>query len=100
MGQKKRTVGAKIKNKIVRRHPGQHMDASRVGQMDVQLSRPRDFFCMDALKYQSKFKFKVFGSGLEKTGADCQHAGSFTHSAKLLSCPWGRDPWGTRNIVL
>ncbi len=21
--------------------------------------------------------------------------GSFTHSAKLLSCPWERDPWGT-----
>jgi hypothetical protein len=23
---------------------------------------------------------------------DCQSAGSFTHIAKLLSCPWGRDP--------
>ena len=29
---------------------------------------------------------------------DVQHDGSFKHSAKLLSCPWGRDPWGTRNI--
>ncbi len=29
---------------------------------------------------------------------DFHHAGSFTHSALRLSCPWGRDPWGTRNI--
>ncbi len=29
---------------------------------------------------------------------DFQHAGSFTHNATRLSCPWGRDPWGTRNI--
>ena len=40
-----------------------------------------------------------FGHGVDwRTGVDVQHAGSFTHSAKLLSCPWGRDPWGTRNI--
>jgi hypothetical protein len=33
-----------------------------------------------------------------KTGVDFQHAGSFTHSATRLSCPCGRDPWGTRTI--
>ncbi len=33
-----------------------------------------------------------------RTGVDFQHAGSFTHSAKFLSCPWGRDPWGTRRV--
>ncbi len=26
--------------------------------------------------------------------------GSFTHSARRLSCPWGRDPWGTRNCFV
>jgi hypothetical protein len=33
-----------------------------------------------------------------RTGVDFQDAGSFTHSATSLSCPCGRDPWGTRNI--
>ena len=42
-----------------------------------------------------------FGHGVDwRTGVDVQHTGSFTHRAKLLSCPWGRDPWGTRNISL
>ncbi len=31
---------------------------------------------------------------------DFQRAGSFTHSAPRLSCPWGRDPWGTRNCFV
>jgi hypothetical protein len=31
-----------------------------------------------------------------RTGVDFQHTGSFTHSVKHLSCPWGREPWGTR----
>ncbi len=35
-----------------------------------------------------------------RTGVDFQCAGSFTHRPTRLSCPWGRDPWGTRNIVL
>ena len=40
-----------------------------------------------------------FGHGVDwRTGVDIQRAGSFTHSAKFLSCPWGRDPWGTRNV--
>ncbi len=39
------------------------------------------------------------GHGVEwRTGVDVQHAGSFTHSTKILSFPWRRDPWGTRNI--
>ena len=33
-----------------------------------------------------------------RTGVDFQHAESFTHSSKILSCPWGRDPWGTRRV--
>jgi hypothetical protein len=33
-----------------------------------------------------------------RTGVDFQHDGSFTHSVKFLSCPWGRDPWGTRRV--
>jgi hypothetical protein len=35
-----------------------------------------------------------------RTGVDFQRAGSFTHSALRLSCPWGRDPWGTRNCFV
>ena len=26
--------------------------------------------------------------------------GSFTYSAMLLSCPWGRDLWGNRSMIL
>jgi hypothetical protein len=33
-----------------------------------------------------------------RTGVDFQDAGSFTHNVKFLSCPWGRDPWGTRRV--
>jgi hypothetical protein len=29
-----------------------------------------------------------------RTGVDFQSTGSFTHSVKLLSCPWRRDPLG------
>ena len=32
-------------------------------------------------------------------GVDFQCSGSFTHNNKLLSFPWERDPWGTRNIT-
>ena len=40
-----------------------------------------------------------FGHGVDwRTGVDVQRAGSFTHSAKLLSCPWGRDPWMTQGV--
>ena len=39
------------------------------------------------------------GHGVDwRTGVDFQHTGSFTHITKFLSCPWERDPWGTRNI--
>ena len=39
------------------------------------------------------------GYGVDwRTGVDLKYAGSFTHNDKLLSYPWGRDPWGTRNI--
>ncbi len=39
------------------------------------------------------------GHGVDyRTGWDVHHSGSITLSVKLLSCPWGRDPWGTRNI--
>jgi hypothetical protein len=34
-----------------------------------------------------------------RTGVGCYPAGSFTHSAKFLLCPWGRDPWVTRCVV-
>jgi hypothetical protein len=30
-----------------------------------------------------------------RMGVDFQHAGSFTHNAKFLSCPWGR---GSRRV--
>ena len=46
------------------------------------------------------------GHGVDwRTGLDVQRAGSFTHSAKLLSCPWGREyqfvmlRWGNRDML-
>ena len=35
-----------------------------------------------------------------RTGVDFQRDGSFTHHSRRLSCPWGRDPWGTRNCFV
>jgi hypothetical protein len=35
------------------------------------------------------------GHGVDwRTGGDFQHAGSFIHSDKILSCPWGRETTG------
>ena len=34
-----------------------------------------------------------------KEEVDCQHSGSFTHTDKLLSYPWGRDPRGPEVVL-
>ena len=41
------------------------------------------------------------GHGVDwRTGVYCQCVGSFPHNTKILSCPWGRDPWRPRSISL
>jgi hypothetical protein len=54
--------------------------------------------CDERLQTKTK-EFTPSGHGVGwRTGVDFQDAGSFTHSVKFLSCPWGRDPWGTRRV--
>ena len=40
-------------------------------------------------------KVLVRSQGGLEDGGGLLCPGSFTHSAKLLSCPWEHDPWGT-----